>query len=154
MNAAIAAGRSYDYAREWEVLDLRYFTPREILNLHCFPQTYTFPANTTVKQCYKLLGNSINSHVVEMLCRHILRDETLLLDVAFGSSLNKLDAPVVATNLDSSPSQEREEIQPPDAKRIRHDGAEHMPSILSIAPCPNIALCTQTPNTTENGLNS
>jgi len=92
MQRAIELGRSYDYAGDWSILELRYFTPREILNLHCFPETYSFPSSCTVKQCYKLLGNSINAHVVEQLCRHILRHEGTLIDANFAATLHHLPA--------------------------------------------------------------
>ncbi|XP_044280645.1 tRNA (cytosine(38)-C(5))-methyltransferase isoform X1 [Varanus komodoensis] len=49
------------------VLKLRYFTPREIANLHGFPPEFGFPDNVTTKQCYRLLGNSLNVHVVAKL---------------------------------------------------------------------------------------
>ncbi|XP_048367263.1 tRNA (cytosine(38)-C(5))-methyltransferase isoform X2 [Sphaerodactylus townsendi] len=48
-------------------LKLRYFTPREIANLHGFPPEFDFPGNVTMKQCYRLLGNSLNVHVVAKL---------------------------------------------------------------------------------------
>ncbi|XP_077158999.1 tRNA (cytosine(38)-C(5))-methyltransferase isoform X2 [Paroedura picta] len=48
-------------------LKLRYFTPREIANLHGFPPEFDFPGNITMKQRYRLLGNSLNVHVVAKL---------------------------------------------------------------------------------------
>lgn len=46
---------------------LRYFTPREICRLMCFPEEFTFPEYITDKQKYRLLGNSINIYVVSRL---------------------------------------------------------------------------------------
>ncbi|XP_036044888.1 tRNA (cytosine(38)-C(5))-methyltransferase isoform X2 [Onychomys torridus] len=51
------------------MLKLRYFTPREIANLQGFPPEFGFPEKLTVKQCYRLLGNSLNVHVVAKLIR-------------------------------------------------------------------------------------
>ncbi|XP_012271848.1 tRNA (cytosine(38)-C(5))-methyltransferase isoform X1 [Orussus abietinus] len=48
-------------------LNLRYFTPTEVARLMCFPQEFHFPQHITVKQKYRLLGNSINVHVVSQL---------------------------------------------------------------------------------------
>ncbi|KAJ8892265.1 hypothetical protein PR048_004845 [Dryococelus australis] len=48
-------------------LQLRYFTDREIARLMCFPEEFRFPGNVTLKQRYRLLGNSINVHVVSLL---------------------------------------------------------------------------------------
>ncbi|NXA71862.1 TRDMT methyltransferase, partial [Thryothorus ludovicianus] len=53
-------------------LKLRYFTPREIANLHGFPSEFGFPEKVTVKQCYRLLGNSLNVHVVAKLISILL----------------------------------------------------------------------------------
>ncbi|NXR62293.1 TRDMT methyltransferase, partial [Rhadina sibilatrix] len=53
-------------------LKLRYFTPREIANLHGFPLEFGFPEKVTVKQCYRLLGNSLNVHVVAKLISILL----------------------------------------------------------------------------------
>ncbi|NXJ63033.1 TRDMT methyltransferase, partial [Rostratula benghalensis] len=53
-------------------LKLRYFTPREIANLHGFPLEFGFPDKVTVKQCYRLLGNSLNVHVVAKLISLLL----------------------------------------------------------------------------------
>ncbi|XP_043250724.1 tRNA (cytosine(38)-C(5))-methyltransferase [Colletes gigas] len=50
-----------------EKLMLRYFTPREVSRLMCFPENFTFPEQITRKQKYRLLGNSINVHVVSRL---------------------------------------------------------------------------------------
>lgn len=48
-------------------LKLRYFTPKEVSRLMCFPEDFSFPNSTTNKQRYRLLGNSINVHVVSQL---------------------------------------------------------------------------------------
>ncbi|NWZ94318.1 TRDMT methyltransferase, partial [Nesospiza acunhae] len=53
-------------------LKLRYFTPREIANLHGFPLEFGFPEKVTVKQRYRLLGNSLNIHVVAKLISILL----------------------------------------------------------------------------------
>ncbi|XP_051738326.1 tRNA (cytosine(38)-C(5))-methyltransferase [Ctenopharyngodon idella] len=50
-------------------LKLRYFTPREIANLMGFPADFTFPKQISVKQQYRVLGNSLNVHVVSHLIR-------------------------------------------------------------------------------------
>lgn len=48
-------------------LKLRYFTPREIGNLMGFPPHFKFPPNISIKQQYRVLGNSLNVHVVAKL---------------------------------------------------------------------------------------
>ncbi|XP_074840921.1 tRNA (cytosine(38)-C(5))-methyltransferase isoform X3 [Carettochelys insculpta] len=53
--------------KKLSTLKLRYFTPREIANLHGFPPEFGFPDTITVKQRYRLLGNSLNVHVVAKL---------------------------------------------------------------------------------------
>ncbi|XP_051969667.1 tRNA (cytosine(38)-C(5))-methyltransferase isoform X1 [Xyrauchen texanus] len=50
-------------------LKLRYFTPREIANIMGFPVEFTFPKHISVKQQYRVLGNSLNVHVVSNLIR-------------------------------------------------------------------------------------
>lgn len=49
----------------------RYFTSREIANLHCFPDGFCFPSYISLKQQYALLGNSLNSAVAATLLGHI-----------------------------------------------------------------------------------
>ncbi|XP_030871485.1 tRNA (cytosine(38)-C(5))-methyltransferase isoform X8 [Gorilla gorilla gorilla] len=51
------------------MLKLRYFTPKEIANLLGFPPEFGFPKKITVKQRYRLLGNSLNVHVVAKLIK-------------------------------------------------------------------------------------
>ncbi|KAJ2552052.1 hypothetical protein EV175_003460 [Coemansia sp. RSA 1933] len=61
-------------------LGLRYFAPKEVAMLHHFPLTphkdkpyaLEFPAETTQRQRLKLLGNSLNVHVVAELIKHVL----------------------------------------------------------------------------------
>ncbi|XP_064602599.1 tRNA (cytosine(38)-C(5))-methyltransferase-like [Liolophura sinensis] len=55
-------------------LQLRWFTPREMANLLCFPASFSFPEDVTRKQMYKCLGNSLNVHVVSVLIRLLLME--------------------------------------------------------------------------------
>ncbi|KAI5075482.1 hypothetical protein GOP47_0009558 [Adiantum capillus-veneris] len=55
-------------------LGLRYFTPREIANLHSFPKNFGFPDRITIKQRYALLGNSLSVAVVASLLRYLFRN--------------------------------------------------------------------------------
>ncbi|XP_057341750.1 tRNA (cytosine(38)-C(5))-methyltransferase [Microplitis mediator] len=48
-------------------LRLRYFTPGEVSRLMCFPHKFTFPSTINKRQRYKLIGNSINVHIVSLL---------------------------------------------------------------------------------------
>jgi len=53
-------------------LKLRYFTPREIANLHGFTrEKFSFPPDVTLKQCYKLLGNSVNVAVISHMLQYL-----------------------------------------------------------------------------------
>ncbi|KAL7746414.1 hypothetical protein RI367_008258 [Sorochytrium milnesiophthora] len=50
-----------------DALRLRYFTPREVANLMCFPgpEAFSFPEHITRKQRYRLLGNNIEYPLTE-----------------------------------------------------------------------------------------
>ncbi|KFW10394.1 tRNA (cytosine(38)-C(5))-methyltransferase, partial [Eurypyga helias] len=61
-----------DKLMKLSTLKLRYFTPREIANLHGFPLEFGFPDKVTRKQCYRLLGNSLNVPVVAKLISLLL----------------------------------------------------------------------------------
>ncbi|GLT80494.1 hypothetical protein SLA2020_519320 [Shorea laevis] len=50
---------------------LRYFTPREIANLHSFPEDFQFPEHISLKQRYALLGNSLSIAVVAPLLQYL-----------------------------------------------------------------------------------
>uniref|UniRef100_A0A182W0G7 tRNA (cytosine(38)-C(5))-methyltransferase n=1 Tax=Anopheles minimus TaxID=112268 RepID=A0A182W0G7_9DIPT len=52
-------------------LRVRYFTPKEVARLMSFPEHFNFPDNVTVKQRYRLLGNSINVFVVGVLLKEL-----------------------------------------------------------------------------------
>lgn len=52
-------------------LNLRYFSPKEVANLMCFPSEFSFPASLSRNQCYKAMGNSLNIHVVAVLMTHL-----------------------------------------------------------------------------------
>ncbi|XP_012695107.2 tRNA (cytosine(38)-C(5))-methyltransferase [Clupea harengus] len=61
-----------DKLRRLEKLKLRYFTPREIANLMGFPADFTFPEDLSMKQQNRVLGNSLNVHVVARLIKLML----------------------------------------------------------------------------------
>ncbi|XP_031629454.1 tRNA (cytosine(38)-C(5))-methyltransferase [Contarinia nasturtii] len=50
-----------------KTLELRYFMPFEVAKLMSFPDKFSFPTDTTNKQKYRVLGNSINVAVVGKL---------------------------------------------------------------------------------------
>ncbi|KAJ6638786.1 tRNA (cytosine(38)-C(5))-methyltransferase [Pseudolycoriella hygida] len=58
-----------------KTLQLRYFTPREVANLMCFPvEEFSFPERISTKSRYRLLGNSINVLVVSELIKILFED--------------------------------------------------------------------------------
>ncbi|KAJ0178136.1 hypothetical protein K1T71_005959 [Dendrolimus kikuchii] len=65
---------SDDFVATVKKLHLRFFTPKEVSALMAFPKDYTFPPTITMKQCYRLLGNSVNVKVISELLK-ILFDE-------------------------------------------------------------------------------
>lgn len=64
-------GDSEKSVQSLQSLKLRYFSPREVANLMCFPPSFTFPPGLTLKQRYKVIGNSVNVHVVSVLLRYL-----------------------------------------------------------------------------------
>lgn len=52
-----------------EQLKLRFFSPDEVSRFMSFPKEFKFPLTTTRKQRYRLLGNSVNVKVIEMMLR-------------------------------------------------------------------------------------
>lgn len=72
--------------------ELRWFSDREMLTLHGFPQGFGFPASVTLRQRFALIGNSVNVEVVALLLRRLLLRDRLQAgeprvetDVAAGS---------------------------------------------------------------------
>lgn len=55
-------------------LKMRYFTPQEVAKLMSFPSEFTFPDETTAKQRYRVLGNSINVAIVGKLIEFLVND--------------------------------------------------------------------------------
>mmetsp|Transcript_29066 Transcript_29066/g.46615 ORF Transcript_29066/g.46615 Transcript_29066/m.46615 type:complete len:250 (-) Transcript_29066:34-783(-) len=53
---------------------LRYFTEREVANIHSFPPEFSFPAHITRGQRYALLGNSLSVACVAPLIDYLLTD--------------------------------------------------------------------------------
>jgi tRNA (cytosine38-C5)-methyltransferase len=53
---------------------LRYFTEREVANVHSFPPEFTFPSHVTRAQRYALLGNSLSVACVAPLIDYLLND--------------------------------------------------------------------------------
>ncbi|XP_050351924.1 tRNA (cytosine(38)-C(5))-methyltransferase isoform X1 [Nymphalis io] len=61
--------KSNDFVDTIKQLKLRFFTPNEVLSLMSFSRNYKFPENITTKQCYRLLGNSVNVKVITELLK-------------------------------------------------------------------------------------
>jgi tRNA (cytosine38-C5)-methyltransferase len=63
-----------DIPNPLDILKLRYFSPREVANLLCFPKDpeFQFPSEISRKQKYRLLGNSINVKVVACLMKFMI----------------------------------------------------------------------------------
>lgn len=55
-------------------LKLRYFTPKEVANIMCFPPWFSFPPGLSQRQCYKVIGNSLNVHVVSVLLKYLFHE--------------------------------------------------------------------------------
>jgi tRNA (cytosine38-C5)-methyltransferase len=75
-----------EWAKELEFGDLRYFSGTELARLFGFPVTvnppealsggahqFRFPPDCTLKQQFKLMGNSLNVRVASMVCETALR---------------------------------------------------------------------------------
>ncbi|CAH1377230.1 unnamed protein product [Tenebrio molitor] len=60
---------SDEYLKLVVQLKLRFFTPREVCRLMCFPETFSFPPGMENRKKYMLLGNSVNVKVVSELIR-------------------------------------------------------------------------------------
>lgn len=60
-------------AAAWQQLRLRYFTVREIAQLHSFPNSFSLPAGFSSRQGYQLLGNSLSVAVVADLLAYLCR---------------------------------------------------------------------------------
>jgi site-specific DNA-cytosine methylase len=59
---------------EGEGVMLRYFTEREVANIHSFPPEFSFPQHITRGQRYALLGNSLSVACVAPLIDYLLTD--------------------------------------------------------------------------------
>ncbi|KAH1105568.1 hypothetical protein J1N35_009336 [Gossypium stocksii] len=53
---------------------LRYFTPREVANLHSFPKDFRFPKHISLRQRYAMLGNSLSVAVVAPLLQYMFAE--------------------------------------------------------------------------------
>ena len=51
---------------------LRFFTPDEIKILMSFTKNFDFPSEISLKSRYKLIGNSINVKVVNLLLNYLI----------------------------------------------------------------------------------
>eukprot|EP00850_Spirogloea_muscicola_P019800 SM000199S05427 [mRNA] locus=s199:82123:91078:- [translate_table: standard] len=72
-------------------LGLRYFTPREVANLHSFPQSFNFPCHVNLKQRYAMLGNSLNVTVVAALLKHLLMPPVTSLPPFLSRSITEME---------------------------------------------------------------
>ena len=56
-----------DWAKDLDLSKLRYFSGKEMARLMGFRDSFSFPPSHTVKQQWKLLGNSLNVRVASRL---------------------------------------------------------------------------------------
>ena len=59
-------------------LRIRFFTPREVARLMGFPEAedgFSFPAESTKIQCYRVLGNSLNVTLVAFLLQLLFEEK-------------------------------------------------------------------------------
>ncbi|KAL0447502.1 UNVERIFIED_CONTAM: tRNA (cytosine(38)-C(5))-methyltransferase 2 [Sesamum latifolium] len=68
-------GKMKDKVSSLQELRLRYFTPREVANLHSFPEDFQFPGHVSLRQRYALLGNSLSVGVVAPLFHYLFTHE-------------------------------------------------------------------------------
>ncbi|EYU29233.1 hypothetical protein ABFS82_05G127900 [Erythranthe guttata] len=68
---ATVPGKMKNETSSLHELRLRYFTPREVANLHSFPEDFEFPQHVSLRQRYALLGNSLSVGVVGPLLRYL-----------------------------------------------------------------------------------
>lgn len=71
--AVKAYAESKDF-KDLEQLKLRFFSPDEVARIMCFPPDFKFPPQTTRKQRYRLLGNSVNVKVVDLMLRFLFTE--------------------------------------------------------------------------------
>lgn len=65
------ANKSEKNLESLKMLQLRFFTPKEICRLMCFPESFNFPNSVPDKKKYAVLGNSINVKVVANLIKYL-----------------------------------------------------------------------------------
>ncbi|XP_059641465.1 tRNA (cytosine(38)-C(5))-methyltransferase 2 isoform X2 [Cornus florida] len=66
--------KTEDKASSFEEQCLRFFTPREVANLHSFPEDFCFPKHISLRQRYALLGNSLSVAVVAPLLQYLFTE--------------------------------------------------------------------------------
>lgn len=62
-----------------DLFTLRQFTPKEIANILQFPSDFEMPPEFSLKQSYKLLGNSVNCKIISFLFKILLLNNKLNL---------------------------------------------------------------------------
>ncbi|XP_059459766.1 tRNA (cytosine(38)-C(5))-methyltransferase 2 isoform X1 [Corylus avellana] len=65
---------------------LRFFTPREVANLHSFPEDFHFPQHISLRQRYALLGNSLSIAVVAPVLRYLFAEPSVQIMQIFPSN--------------------------------------------------------------------
>ncbi|XP_050363594.1 tRNA (cytosine(38)-C(5))-methyltransferase 2 isoform X2 [Argentina anserina] len=65
-----------DKASSLKEQSLRYFTPREVANLHSLPESFQFPPHISLRQRYALLGNSLSISVVAPLLGYLFAESS------------------------------------------------------------------------------
>jgi hypothetical protein len=58
-------------------LQLRYFSPEELLHMFGFPQSFSYPVTVTRRKMYELIGNSLNVKVAGSLLKFLFASSLL-----------------------------------------------------------------------------
>ncbi|KAL6578538.1 C-5 cytosine-specific DNA methylase [Orobanche minor] len=73
---ATVQGKMKNEISSLQELRLRYFTPREVANLHSFPEEFQFPKHVSLRQRYALLGNGLSVGVVAAILRYLFTHQS------------------------------------------------------------------------------
>ncbi|GER45137.1 DNA (Cytosine-5)-methyltransferase [Striga asiatica] len=88
---ATVQGKMKTETSSLQELRLRYFTPREVANLHSFPEEFQFPQHVSLRQRYALLGNSLSVGVVAPLLAYLFTHQSSKFELSLVRNSNSIE---------------------------------------------------------------